>query len=121
MRLIDFDAAAERVCAETIKGEPQLMGLHGPLVYASEVERILNIFAEMPTVDAEPVRHGRWISEPRFGNWIDAESECGYTPGFKNLPVCSACGWRYGLSAFEFLHCPNCGAKMDLEVNNALD
>ena len=52
------------------------------------------------TIDAEPVRHGRW--------------ECG-----KPCPVCG--GDRFeGLDAdiwadWEPPYCPNCGAKMDLE------
>lgn len=62
-----------------------------------------------PTVDAEPVRHGRWITKHDIlGNELD---------------VCSACGEEavgydthmgdYVTVATDF--CPNCGAKMDLE------
>ena len=50
-----------------------------------------------PAVDAEPVRHGRWIPQDvtftRF--------------------MCSACKSRN--HAYRTDYCPNCGAKMDLK------
>ena len=55
-----------------------------------------------PTVDAEPVRHGRWETKVCItkSDWgvIDHREE-----------VCSECGkGQIGISKF----CPNCGAKM---------
>lgn len=47
------------------------------------------------TIDAEPVRHGRWI---------DAREYCGDY-------MCSNCEALYGTNKFNY--CPNCGAKMD--------
>lgn len=52
---------------------------------------------------AEPVRHGKWIYEPK-----DA-IEMMYTK-----PKCSVCGYE---SADGLHYCSNCGAKMD-EVND---
>lgn len=52
-----------------------------------------------PTIDAEPVRHGKW-----------RKAEYGSLKYFK----CSNCD--YGVmekEAKEFNFCPNCGAKMD--------
>jgi len=56
----------------------------------------------VPTVDAEPVRHGRWIREPN----------CWYR--------CSECGSHYPSIAnnIDYHYCPNCGAKMDEEKEN---
>ena len=62
-----------------------------------------------PTIDAEPVKHGRW-EEMHYeggilnGTNFDKCSECGYERVFedKNLKT-----------IFRF--CPNCGAKMDSE------
>ena len=54
------------------------------------------------TVDAEPVRHGKWIRENNYGIW-----------------KCSECGCkinrRYPLKGniWNYYYCPNCGAKMD--------
>lgn len=60
----------------------------------------LNIepYNTFPTVDAEPVRHGRWewVDAPVFGNpYGSYKCDCGnYVPHKTN-------------------YCPNCGAKMD--------
>lgn len=63
---------------------------------------------ELPSADAEPVRHGRWIG-----------ISDGYADGY---PVydeweCSECGVVFE-DEFEdveprYKYCPNCGAKMD--------
>lgn len=53
--------------------------------------------------DVAPVRHGRWI---------DCKP---YNPEFNGYE-CSECGAKYqGFSPDNY--CPNCGAKMDSEVN----
>lgn len=57
----------------------------------------------LPTVDAAPVRHGRWIFNPK-----DA-IEMMFT-----LPKCSECGAE---SPNGGNYCPNCGAKMDGDIN----
>ena len=55
----------------------------------------------LPAVDAEPVRHGRWVAEiDRMGNYAH----------------CSECGCRCRGYAPNYKYCPNCGAKMDAEV-----
>ena len=62
------------------------------------------------TVDAEPVRHGKWT----------------HTKGsnMRHDYTCSLCGCRitgvdpFSLSATAFYYCPECGANMD-EVENA--
>lgn len=55
-----------------------------------------------PTIEAEPVVHGRW--EQCFEDWrkqIEGDK-------------CSACGFEhYGCSVKHYHYCPNCGAKMD--------
>ena len=91
MRLIDADALAERICS----GPPEL-------IYTSTVMGIIN---DMPTVDAVPVRHGRWLEHPWDWEW----------------KVCSVCGQgcemiRHvdgGTTEYFYQYCPWCGAKMD--------
>lgn len=57
----------------------------------------------LPTVEAEPVRHGYWII--RGGDmWC---SECGYGDVTE-----------FG-EPEDYRYCPNCGAKMDRGGNNA--
>lgn len=65
---------------------------------------------EAPAVDAEPVRHGRWISE-----------KCNHKPyRIKNpekwvIYKCSECGYSNGRKQSNY--CPHCGAKMDGEAH----
>lgn len=76
--LIDRNKAIEAIKAD----------LMGGLNYES-------ILKEMPTVDAEPVRHGVWkYGENRFGipNW-----------------ECSVCGCH---GRGDYNYCPWCGANM---------
>ena len=55
-----------------------------------------------PTIDAEPVRHGRWIEE---------EMSCDMLSVWK----CSECGLRMNGKTWHY--CPNCGCKMDGELD----
>lgn len=62
-----------------------------------------NDIARFPQIDAEPVRHGRWI-------------EGGYACG-ENEWECSGCHeteWRTSISRFKY--CPFCGARMDADT-----
>lgn len=53
---------------------------------------------QMPTVDAEPVRHGKWIDET-FKPW-----------GLVHHPFkCNLCG---ECAEYASPYCPNCGARM---------
>lgn len=68
--------------------------------YYCNIYQIKEIIRNMPTVDAEPVRHGHWVDE-----------------GKKFLPVyCSRCGFgKVYEDQRNYDYCPNCGAKMDEE------
>lgn len=82
-----------------------------------EMEAFCEFLKSRPTVDAEPVRRGRWIFK-RVKGLPDATKV-----------ICSSCkkvidqndDLTYSLFAKEFFlesHdcCPKCGAKMDLEA-----
>ena len=56
---------------------------------------------EQPTLDLEPVRHGRWKERPRVWGMV---KECSVYHQTHTVPP----GTHH--------YCPNCGAKMDLEV-----
>lgn len=63
--------------------------------------------AAAPTIEAEPVRHGRWeyraVDTPNLGRRYEMYcTACGKTPDPKK--------W--------YDYCPNCGAKMDKENDN---
>lgn len=59
-----------------------------------------------PIVDAEPVRHGKWVKTGQ--SFINPNR-------FRNYS-CSVCG--YDIEKTEYNYCPNCGAKMRKEVND---
>ena len=66
-------------------------------------QNILEVINSVPAADVAPVRHGRWGVD---GVYV----------------VCSVCN-RFTLSPIvkrlkTFKYCPNCGAKMDLEVQD---
>lgn len=70
---------------------------------------VLRIVDDAPAVDAEPVRHGRWERMDEY---------CNHSKTFR----CSVCKGNVEYSYFtrfcEYDYCPNCGAKMDLEVQD---
>lgn len=71
---------------------------------------IVSQIDSQPTVEAEPVRHGKWI----YG-----EHEIAMCDGYR----CSKCGyfvpWDYGHKSIDYIkeynYCPSCGSKMDEE------
>lgn len=69
-------------------------------VYDGELHRTkraaIRIIANMPAVDAEPIRHGRWIKMTESPEWDQKR--------------CSVCG---DISCCQRNYCPNCGTKMD--------
>lgn len=86
-----------------IDADPLLKELRKSCEYHAENSRELSllqrdiiIVQEQPTVDAVPVRHGKWIEYPTADG----------------MNQCSECGvLRFG----ESNYCPNCGARMDEE------
>ena len=67
-----------------------------------------------PTADVTPVVHAYWDTVESEGFWVCNMEESLKTgkPTKVKLPVCSHCKTQFGTMAFEFKHCPNCGAKM---------
>lgn len=91
MRLGDIDAVTEKL-------------LHDSFCSWHDFNTVMHALDEAPTVDALPVKHGRWIDnkDSIIGEIIERN--------------CSLCGQRTtGLYDHLFPYCPNCGAKMDVE------
>lgn len=86
MRLIDADALPEYI--------------H----YILSAKEVVKAVENAPTIDAEPVKRGRWIGKDEDA-W-----------------VCSFCGMKncfaYVGHTLQDKYCPNCGAKME-EDNEA--
>lgn len=91
MRLIDADIVCKN-CSFIIPDHENKCGFQNCLMKT------------LPTIEAEPVKHGRW--------------EDG---AFENSKKCSICGryatkiHAYNQPVFDYVVCPYCGAKMDLE------
>ena len=68
-----------------------------------EAKRDFDVIIDVqPTVDAEPVRHGRWEQMWEDDDQIQAR--------------CSCCGMVFWIGkGRDGNYCPNCGAKMDGE------
>ena len=67
------------------------------------------VIYDIPTVDAEPVRQGKWIPRTAMTFFGTEETLC---------MMCSACGTdALTGEGFEYMpkYCPHCGARMDEE------
>ena len=90
-RLIDADALITAVLKNAID--------YAVVFGNADMHRLLvRVIAHQPTVDAEPVRHGKWM--PR---------EEGKVYPFWERYTCSECGEH----SDDKRYCPNCGARMD--------
>ena len=84
MRLIDADALLKH------KSDHETISTH--------------LIWNAPTVEAKPVRHGRWLKDPHSQN--------GFPSHIYMMRKCSECGHATdNVTPF----CPWCGAKMDGE------
>ena len=68
----------------------------------------IDMIEDAPTVDAVPVRHGKWVNAPLCGN---------------DYCRCSNCGSWHNIHAnlrgeINFKYCPNCGARMEDDDND---
>lgn len=92
MRLID----ADKLKAELFDAEWML---------DNDEHMVEEIVERQPTIDAEPVRHGRWDYSGRYR----------FKDGGRAVR-CTACGCSLHLAEFlkyTWNYCPVCGAKMD--------
>lgn len=117
VRLIDANAA-EKILTElriAIHDTGNVRGISGTIVesvrpcVATGVHVAQVALSDMPTIEAEPVRHGRWI-----------EQESPYSRHFN----CSECGHEVAVPCSEMIdprdyecylddYCGKCGSRMD--------
>jgi len=99
MRLIDADKLLRDTVYNTMRA---------PYITKRDVE-------EAPTVDAEPVRHGRWIEAQIPAN---TTGHGGVGQDKKKGWLCSNCRCAFDAKLLWCDHyCPNCGAEMDGDTN----
>lgn len=101
-RLIDADKLKEHFKRYTIHSDIQVL-----------LDRYaLNVIEEEPTVDAVPVRHGKWIirDNPGTGWYRVTCSECG-----EDVTSTAPCIGFFPNAKVTWNYCPECGARMDEE------
>ena len=89
-RLIDVDAAIGGVKNRCLGQNDVVKVEHS----------IISMLYMMPTIDAEPVRHGKWIDRT-----IKVSAEL-----TNIIHVCSVCE---EMAVGKYRYCPHCGARMD--------
>ena len=104
MRLIDADRLKELFTFTCTGGG--LLGKISNMI----IEWACSFVDEMPTIEAEPVRHGRWIIHQVIGI-------CG-SPTGRHFGECSECGfitreWWNIMPQMNF--CERCGASMEVK------
>lgn len=102
MRLIDADAIFPWY-VEAFKGgvEPRIEP-HDMRFSMLDIKMNLS---NIPTIDAEPVRHGKWIDDGRYDKFFP-----------HHYWRCSECGeYVLEIGVPWFKYCPECGARMDAE------
>lgn len=109
MRLIDADALIEAI--DEISWYSFYNGnfVNGAECDEKALYKAIDIFATVdnaPTIEAEPVKHGRWVKKWHDNSLIGHEYE-----------ECPDCGCIISDTEkfWDCNYCPNCGAKMDLE------
>lgn len=84
----------------------------------NDVQWCLSELQDMLLADVVPVAHGRWLDIKR------------YNDGERVIATCSRCKERgelrtvrteFGVWEINSPYCPNCGAKMDGGIDNAID
>lgn len=97
---------AEYIERKAVKEAIGFTRLH--CVAYGENKSLSDVINEIPAADVEPVRHGRWEE------WLPGMSVI--LTGEEMLYMCSNCTAKYeDVEGMKF--CPNCGAKMDEEVD----
>ena len=108
-RLIDADAFIQEHCADC-----KYFRVNGICTHDDPVCGSAQIVAELPTIDAVEVVHGRWVDRygGKYANPVYDCSVCGKTAPRRNTMDVLG-NWR--TEQFFANYCPNCGAKMDGE------
>ena len=108
MRMIDADLLMKEVAEGEDLARKRVLDTKSTLPYPNNLNpaytrylaqmdertKMRHMLADAPTVDAVPVRRGKWIDDHRKGAWN----------------YCSVCG-EQAIDLYDY--CPNCGARME--------
>jgi predicted RNA-binding Zn-ribbon protein involved in translation (DUF1610 family) len=106
MRLIKIDDVIKK-----LNDAERRMAMRGYYRISLEIRSICSAIKRLPTIDAEPVRHGKWetVCEIKYKYETEVEEKCS---------LCGRHVFRYKTQTKDD-YCPTCGAKMDKEDSNA--
>ena len=90
-KLIELDAAIAETWKDTEYTDP-----------LNVMTALRDRLEALPTVDAVPIRHGRWVSEYKIKPSKETDAY-----------HCSVCHDYYTTESYNLRYCPRCGAKMD--------
>lgn len=99
-KLISADALRQRMYHDAFETDTEMQRWEGGCWIRYKMFE--NALEDAPTVDAVPVRHGRWIEREE---WFEGEPKPRKTMG------CSECGHSMYSKHDTLSYCPNCGAK----------
>lgn len=102
MRLIDADTLKEQIPETSVDIFENCRNCS-----LLDKDQVLEIIDAAPTIDAEPIRHGRWIYRV-YREYNSLTSRELTSIAFYK---CSVCGHSSGVDIDNY--CPHCGAKMD--------
>lgn len=106
MRLIDADALKEVICDNVYPVTDYFNSRDYGMFWTGGIEKAIN---EAPTIDAEPIKHGRWIwseDAPLEEGQIEGDREAWYK--------CSECdAYDLRLKDCHANYCWSCGARME--------
>ena len=104
MRLID-----PKMSIDTIKSYIEVWDCKGCLPYGETQHNVMAVddLEYLPTIEAEPVRHGRWIETRHTPIGDTMYCDCN----------CSNCNFEITREKGRYpKFCENCGARMDLRT-----
>ena len=88
--------------ARYIDAEKLINNIDALVINSQDVMFIRKLIADLETEDVKPVVHTRWVT---LASGVDC--------------ICNHCShyWIAVDEKYDFKYCPNCGAKMDSDVD----
>ena len=102
MRLIDADTLKKTICTNVYPVADDFNSRDYGMFWTGGIEKAID---NAPTIDAVPVRRGKWLDEGQYADFFPHHAW-----------RCSECGEHViEIDTPWYKYCPNCGARMDEE------